>query len=245
MENGEKLGQDREVGRIYAGINSDGKRMLEGVLSKEGLPQFREFGAEFDRRLNVWLKFDEASEGEVQKRLTSKIKDIEKDLGIKFFLAQRDFQLHSSLLQGEAEDTDEAETAYVSLVSEGALSDMAETLKDKEIEFKYLLLDTKGNLILVSTKIPEEINEARGKVDHEFTEKKVGPKEIKILHITIGRIVDFSVDENGDVPQLLKDYKKRIIDLRHEISANPFHLKVKSVNLAKGGVAKGGKTAPL
>lgn len=228
----------KPLGRTYAGINLGGRE----AIRDDSIPAFKEFGKEFEKRFNVWVEFDENSEKTITEHIINSIEKIEDDLSLKFFLAIRDFQLHSSILQGEyLEESGQKNTdaVYAKLIREEKLKEVTRSLKDIEIPFKYLLFDKKGTIILTSVKIPETIPLLREDVTMVFQEEGLTALPIDILHITIGRLHEKADNER------LKQFEQSFRNLRHSISATPLVLKIKDVNLALGGVAKGGTTEKL
>lgn len=231
----------RAVGRKYAEIDRGGRSKIDIGEVKE----FTGFSEAFERRTNIWLEFTHESTQTIIDRVSRKIEEIERETGIKFYLAGRDFPIHSSLKQGEVGSdgklTEEDREILVTRLSEDKqLQDSAQQLEGKLIEFKYLLF-AGGDAILTCTDIPEEIDEIRKQATKSYAEQAVDsidPAQ-EILHMTIARMTEMQKDNELKGVQLLQ-YKRRMIELRHEISSNPLSLVVSGVNISFGGVAKGG-----
>lgn len=223
-----------EIGRKYATINRAGRKAArEGAFAEHtGWPE------SLKDRFNASILFDDASEQTVQDRILSRLETLEKQLGISIYLAQRDFPLHSTVLEGVLENEKEApvpqhEERRVSLFSDirkgTPAADVEGTLMGTDIEYKYLLID-KGNILLTSAEIPQKVLDARGTLGTEYREKGLRPLPMtNILHCSLGRISGFPKSPQDDTGRILKEYTEALLALRHEISKNPLHLKVHEI----------------
>ena len=167
--------------------------------------------------------------------------------GIKLYIAIRDFTLHASIMQGKmSEDVNKEiqDRKYESLLNtDYEIQETANLLRNLNIDFKYLLLDDKGTIILVSTEIPDQVPEARKKINESYTQNEIQGLPIDILHITIARVRELPDEKTREESFKKLDYLLR--NLRLQISSDPIRATIEDVNLAKGGVAKGGTTSPI
>ena len=216
------------IGKIYAGINVKGRESLK----KQKVPEFKGFPEDFERRLNLGVNFNEGTE---------------KETGIKLYIAIRDFTLHASIMQGKmSEDVNKEiqDRKYESLLNtDYEIQETANLLRNLNIDFKYLLLDDKGTIILVSTEIPDQVPEARKKINESYKQNEIQGLPIDILHITIARVRELPDEKTREESFKKLDYLLR--NLRLQISSDPIRATIEDVNLAKGGVAKGGTTSPI
>ncbi len=229
------------LGRRYASINLGGLK----VLRENKVPEFKEFGEEFNNRLNVWAEFSPETERAISQKIIEPLEKIEKDFGLKMLLAIRDFQLHTSIMQGEFSDEEnnkKIDEVFKNLTNRPELYDITSPIVKKSVNFKYLLIDKKGAIILTSTEIPEEIHSARSGISKNYISEGVKPIPIDILHITIARIKEIP-EENR--LKILEELNRKIRELRHNISSDPIGAIIEKINLAQGGVAKGGNTKPI
>lgn len=214
-----------EVFEKYAKIDISGRKSLDNKDIKE----FKEDPEGWKNGFSVVLLPDEESTRVINDRIISKIEKMEKELGIQFSLSGRDSRLHSTVLggqfEGSGDDRDSARNrAFTTLKEQISQSGLAETLKGQEIEFKYVLLD-KGNILLTAVDIPEAVSRAREELATAYSAN--GVKHISyenILHMSVARISGLPED-----PEKLKEYKKRMIELRHEISSGPLMMRVKDI----------------
>jgi len=182
-----------------------------------------------ENRFNISLLPDEESEKVVGERLISEIEKTEKELGIKFLLAGRDFPLHSTVLEGkferkEKDDSDLRERTFGIAKERASQSGLLETLRGQEVTFEYVLID-RGNILLTSVQIPEKILDAREQLATIYSGSNLKPLPMKnIQHISIGRIN--SLPKDG---KKLGEYKKRMIALRHKISSDPLVVRMGTV----------------
>jgi hypothetical protein len=215
----EKFGGD--IGRKYADIDLRGRK----AVAEAAIDEFSYSPEEMQRRFNVAAQFEPASEQLFNQRVTAALEQAERDFGIKFIIAGRDFPLHTTLLEGKDAGDDLAgrEKKF------GELStDLGDTLRrsltGQAIEFKYLLID-KGNLILTSVQIPEEITAVRTSLDQSYQSHALNTLPMtNILHATVARMTQLP-----EAKETLKQYRDAMIKLRHDISADPLKLRVGDV----------------
>ncbi|MEZ4114044.1 MAG: hypothetical protein R3B65_01110 [Candidatus Paceibacterota bacterium] len=233
-------GPEKNLGRTYAGINLEGRKAM-----KDGsVPEFKGFPPEFEKRMNVWAEFSNETKEEIKERIIKPLEEIESSTNIDFYLADRDFKIHSSIMQGKLDGDLNVNEKYQNLLENSdKLKKVSEELSGISIELKYLLFDKKGTIILASTKIPDQIPESRDLIKEAYAEESIYALDIPIFHLTIGRVL--KLPEIEQVPESMKKLKTLIRNLRLQISSDPINAKIDGVNLAQGGVAKGGKTNPI
>lgn len=233
-------GPDKNLGRTYAGINLEGRE----AMKNGSIPEFKGFPDDFERRMNVWAEFSNETKEEIKDRIIKPLEEIESLTNIDFYLADRDFKIHSSIMQGKLDDSLDVDEKYGNLLENSdKLKEVAEKLSGINIELKYLLLDKKGTIILASTEIPEQIPESRELIKEAYGEESVSALNIPIFHLTIGRVI--KIPEAKQALESMEKLQTLIRNLRLQISSNPINAKIYGINLAQGGVAKGGKTNPI
>lgn len=219
-----------EIGKKYAGINHSGRKALD---SRE-VSEFNSVPEQLKKRFNLSVSLKDSSEETLRTMVLDEVIKIGDQLGIKLFLAGRDFPIHISILEGlftpgtqeDEEINKRQEEIFNELKYNKELQDkLSNILAGKTIEFKYLLID-KGNIILTSTDIPEFILEARKLLSDRYSEADLKPLAMNnILHMTISRVS--GLPENKD---LLLQYKEELVKLRHSVSAHPLQLTIGSVS---------------
>lgn len=213
-------------GRKYVGIDHAGTQALyqEGAIK-----EFTGFPESLNNRFNVSLRFTPDSEALFRQKVADPVAAIGKDLGIEFFLASRDFHIHSTLLEGlyEGLDPTERERKFKQLRASQAVDVVVRQLVGKKIEYKYLLID-KGNLLLTAINIPDWVLTTRADLAKAYTSQGLKPLLMTdILHISTARITRLPTE---DRVSKLRKYKQRIAGLRHQLSRNPLTLEVGAVS---------------
>jgi len=223
-----------EVGRKYAKIDLSGRKAIEQdeVVEHSGFPE------SLRDRMNASLLFDPDSEDIIRATILDQVEQLEKQLGIEFIIAGRDYPIHSTLLEGLYErqpdknetDSDEARgRIFTSLERDKSISEALNELIGRQLNYKYLLLD-KGNLLLTATEIPEDILKARDSLAEKY--KAAGLKPLymaNILHLSLSRIAKLPEDEGGR-KRALAEYKQELIKMRHRVSSDPLKLTVRNFN---------------
>ncbi|OGG58845.1 hypothetical protein A2765_00490 [Candidatus Kaiserbacteria bacterium RIFCSPHIGHO2_01_FULL_56_24] len=204
------------VGRKYASIDLKGRDAVE----KGEIQDFIGYPEALKNRFCIALELSADSDDEIRERVTSKVEAIAKESGIHMVIAGRNYPLHSTLLEGNFDGTDEAKRdgIFAALIQDPELQKVFDELKDLKIVYKYLLVD-KGNILLTCSDIPEAFARARQRISEIYMAHGLKPLMIEHLaHISIARIT-----RQPDVARLerLHEYKTMLIKLRHEISSNP------------------------
>jgi hypothetical protein len=215
----EKFGSP--IGKNYAKIDLAGRKALE----KAEVNKFEGFGENLKNRFISALQFTPESEKEVEKRIIDEVEQIGKELEINFILAGKDFPLHGTIEEGvyAGKDNTEREEIFEEIKKAKELKLFEESILRESISYKYLLVD-KGNIILTAVEIPEIITNMREALANFYANHNLKPIVLRdFLHITIGRMVEFSEEEKTEK---FKEYKQRMIKLRHAISSDPLNLSV-------------------
>lgn len=191
----------------YANINRKGK---ESIL-KEDVVEFKGFPEAIKDRFISAAVFDEKSLQEIDERILSRLKKLESECGVEFFLASRDFPLHSTIMEGEYKGNDDTE-------KDELFKELADSLpveiQGLQIPYNYVLID-KGNVLLVAQNIPEQISAARTSLKEFYAESGLNPLLLEnILHCSLARLK--KIPENFEPDK----YIKELIDIRHTLS-NP------------------------
>lgn len=96
--------------------------------------------------------------------------------GFVFFLANRDFPIHVTV-----------QVATGGLEAEAILD--ADRSLVTDLVFNRIVLDSKGNILLVNEGVPREVAEWRGWASQVMTEFGGEPKPLPFLHATLARTV--------------------------------------------------------
>lgn len=189
----------------YANINRSGK---EAVLN-ENIVKFDGFSESIKDRFITAAIFDEYSLNQVEDRVLGQLKRLEDMSGIEFAMANRDYPLHSTIMEGEykGENQDEKDDLFERLTD-----DLPIDIKGLEIKYDYILID-KGNVLLVAQTIPEAVLKARESLKNHYSESGLRPLLLEnILHCSLARIKSLPTDF---VPN---KYIKELTDIRHSVS---------------------------
>ena len=209
------------IGQKYAKIDRAGREALkhEGEIKK-----FEGFGEGIKRKFSTAFLFSVESEQELQSRILAPLEQIGNEAGINFYLAGRDFPIHSTVEEGLYQGSEESEmNALFSRLSSDEQRVLAEQMPARPLVYNYLLMD-KGNVILTATSIPDEIIELRRKLSDFYTKHGLKPLPINdLLHITIGRMTELPA---SSPKEQFERYRLAMIRLRHEISRAPLELSV-------------------
>lgn len=208
-----------EVSRKYAGIDRPGKR----VLREGSFQEFKSFG-NLDNRFNASLLFDTSSESQFKERVEDPLSLLAEELGIRLLLAGRDFTVHTTLLEGLYEGSNEAERQgkFAEVEKSNVVTNLS-SLKGQGIEFKYLLAGGR-DIILAAINIPYWIIEKRSELAQTYKKQRLKPLElINILHITVSRITQLPPE--GDRNAKLGTFANQVAHLRHNISSKPTDIK--------------------
>jgi hypothetical protein len=209
------------IGRKYANIDRVGRK----ALSEGEIQRFEGFPGDLKNRFNVAAQFAPASEREFVERVTGPAKEIAAQLGIDFMVAGEDFPIHSTMLEGlyQGDDDAERQKLFADLQKDAGFQDRINALNGLEVPYKYLLMD-KGNVILNSVEIPDDILELRQFLTKYYAEKKLKPLAMdNILHISAARMVKLPEEEQE---KSFAEYRRRMVELRHSISSEPLSLKI-------------------
>lgn len=213
------------TGKKYAGIDRAGT----AALYQEGsIKEFPGFPESLNNRFNVSLLFTPDSEAEFKRRVTDPLREIGNELGIEFYLASRDFRIHSTLLEGlyEGTDTNEGQNKFERIKANQTVQSL-DNLVGKTLQYKYLLID-KGNILLTAIDIPEWVLKARTDLSRVYSEQGLKPLNMtNILHISVGRMTQLP---SKDRAEKFKTYRQEVAHLRHQISSSPLVLEVGTVS---------------
>ncbi len=212
------------IGQKYAEIDLIGREALDRAEIKP----FEGFGENIKNRFIVALQFAPESEKVLETRVTSEVERIGRESGIEFFLAGKDFPIHSTLGEGlyEGGDVPRREDIFREVHQDEKLKALTERKRGERLIYKYLLLD-KGNVMLTSVEIPEDVGKIREELAAIYAGHNLKPLRIEnLLHVTVGRIT--KIPDGG--AEQFREYKKKMIELRHRISEDPLRLEVKKMS---------------
>lgn len=181
---------------------------------------FTGFAESLQNRFITALEFSPDSINRLQERVINGLEDIENHLGVKFAIAGRDFPIHSTLMEGLLENTQEEQRSDIfnKLGTEIELD-----VNGIEVTFDFVLIDG-GNIILVAKDIPDILLKIREKLSSHYTNAGAKPLAMEnILHVSLARIVDLPIDFNHEL------YLNSIISLRHDVSSDPLVLAAENV----------------
>lgn len=222
----------RDIGEKYAKNDLKGRK----AFNEDGVKEFGEWPEKWKTEFSTVLVFDEATEKLIEEQLISKILAKGQELGFEFAIAGRDYPMHSTLQPGMFEGDQDARTeAYEKMAADTKVAETAEKLAGKEIEYKYLLTNA-DSITLNSTAIPSEVREFRESIDAAGKANNVAVGLWKdILHISLMRITHLP-EENREAK--MAEFKKFLIDLRHEISSKPVIAKTDHAFIGQGVMYK-------
>lgn len=210
----------------YAKIDLSGRKAL--AEAESSIREFPGFSEELKKNFSSVLTFSDDSEKQVRERVMEKLHLIGERAGIGFIEAGADYPLHATLQEGtSSEDEQSREDTFRVLKEDEKLTQSLDKLKGLQLAFKYILLD-RGNVLLTATDIPEEIVSIRGELEKTYGNAGLESRPLKnILHISLARMKE--TPKGADAQSRFAEYKKAMIQLRHEISSNPIKLDVRAV----------------
>lgn len=207
----------------YAKIDLLGRKGL--AEDEPDIIEFTGFSPELKKNFSSVLTFSTETEKEVQERILNRIHAVGAVSNIEFFESLKDYPLHATLLEGlSSDEAQKRQGVFDAIVTDGTTNSILETLKGVTLEFKYILLD-KGNVLLAATEIPKEIFEIRKSLAELYEKSGLMVRPLdNILHISVARMK--KVPSGEDARRLFKEYKNHMIQLRHDISANPIKAQI-------------------
>ena len=172
------------------------------------------------------LTFDGPSREEVNARVTQKVLEMGRKYGIEFWLADDTYEMHSSLtfIYPGHDITDKERTdLYKKIEADPETKAVLERMSGPiKLDFKYLLING-NNITLNAVEIPESIVSFRrsmGRILAKYNLPVIHTLE-NFLHITIARIKKLPTE---NYEERMKQFRKELRALRHEISKNPIQL---------------------
>ena len=181
----------------------------EGLLAyREGkIPLFKGFPTTLNRRFITALRFKENTAWSITKAIVLPLDRLEYELDVAFFLAQRDFPLHSTLMEGLTEEESPYLPHFYSLKRNSELLSLRSTLRGLEINYSNLVLDKSGNILLLAEDIPDVIPASRKMLARLYREHRLAPLPIHdILHITVGRVMQFPNENPAHIAEFLEEF---------------------------------------
>ena len=221
-----KLGLHDLVVRNVAGIDARGRV----ALSKGDAPEFPGFNESLKNRFGVVLRFDPDSLETYTKRLKQPLIELADKLGYGIMIAERDYPLHITIMEGiyEGTDSQKRDDLFASVAQDQTLAELAIPLVSLKICANALLID-KGNVLLTAINIPSEVGNARESLKQYYDAHGLKPAVIKnLLHSSVARITSYP--EDADKTSLLREYHKKLLSLRRDILHHPLELKVDQVS---------------
>jgi len=208
------------IGQKYARIDIAGRQ----ALKQEGaIKELEGFGETLKNRFLVAIQFAPESRQEVQKRVINEVEQIEVNCKMEFFLTNRDFPLHSTIEEGVYQGDDDSIKGEVFAEMAKELKQLNWQMLNEPLTYKYVLID-KGNIILTAIEIPDVVTKLRRELTTFYTAHQLKPLPIEhILHVTVGRITRLPGEHEEEA---LEKYKRRMIQLRHDIAKNPLKLSI-------------------
>lgn len=145
---------------------------------------------------------------DIEERILKQITTAGNLNGFELAIAGRDFQLHTTIL--------EADPGKGNLENMENLTGIMDRPERIRITFDDLLVDRAGVTILVARQIPDEILEAREKLEKIYSEAGLKPRSLdNILHTTLARIRKPAPDMISQLAQY------RLPGLRTEVRRQP------------------------
>ncbi|MBI3421151.1 MAG: hypothetical protein HY006_03745 [Candidatus Sungbacteria bacterium] len=194
---------------------------------------FEKFPESLRNRFTVALRFDAHSEWECGGNIVDRLLlSLELNTeGWKLFLAQRDFLLHVTLLEGMYEGSDAAERYRIfrELNTNISIAEVAENIRGMVIPFKLLIPDKGGNILLLADEIPDLILEAREQLATTYAKYGLRPLLIEdLLHATVARVMNLPTDAGTQVldklAQISRAFAHEPLTLRvsHVVAMNSY-----------------------
>ena len=223
----EKFSPDPLFGK-YGKIDREGRKAFSAkeISGADWSPEIMR------NRFHTAITFNPESIDKVREKIIQPMLDIEKELGMKMSIAIRDFTLHSTLDSGDVSPADESkrQEMFDAMTSNETILEYQKKLKDVVIDYRYLIVNKKGQALLVSTDLPSIITDYRKAIELVFSEKGFEYAPVDILHITLTREEEFDLESDPEKAKKIKDF---YIKLRHQISHTPFQLTVDNLYTGK------------
>jgi len=222
-----------DVLRKYAGINIDGRRKLDaGNVSEYSLsPEAKE---SLKKRFIIAVEFETESIEAYNQVVLGKMEELESELGIKFYLAGRDYPVHVTILEGMDEQKDpkedkmNTEKVFDLVDGDERIANVRKQLTGIIVELKYPLLNA-GNLLMSAVDIPPKVLQAREDLSEIYSSYGLRPLPIhNILHSTACRMEKFP-DDAQTMNMIFRRYMEVVKEIRAITSKSPIQMKVGDV----------------
>lgn len=191
-----------------------------GALRTGSVKPFTGFGPELDRRFNVSIFFDAASDQRFRRRLSSQMELVGEGVGIRWFLAGVDYPLHLTVLECYyQEGGSQLQFGDPAVFNRNILDQLDGT----NVPMSKLVLDGQS-VLLNCVQMPPTILAAREMLATAYAAEgaTVRPMD-NIVHSTAARML--RVPSIGDVER----YVEAMLALRQEIEEEPITLCVSGV----------------
>ena len=221
-----KLGFHNPIVRNLAGIDARGRV----ALGKGDAPEIPGFGENLKNRFGVVLRFDPDSLNSYTERLKQPLIDLARKLGHGIMVAERDYPLHVTIMEGiyEGTDSQKRDSLFESVAHDRALAELTAPLIGLKINANAVLID-KGNVLLTATNIPLGVDTVRESLKSFYETHGLKPAIIKnLLHSSVARVTSYP--EDVDKTTLLLEYRKDLLTLRRDILSLPLELGVDQVS---------------
>jgi hypothetical protein len=171
-------------------IHEDGRKAA--ILGTETL--FTGFPESLVRRVHVSLKFDLVTDETIKQRIIQPLNEMARSIGYEFFKAGSDFPIHTTVLEGEwkGRDPDAVPTlTECNLLSlDPSLRDTQSLAKEKTVRFSRLVLNSKGETLLLSQEIPAWTVDMRTRLADTYMWLNFKPLPLdNLLHATLLRLM--------------------------------------------------------
>lgn len=171
------------------------------------VPLFVGFPPELNRRFITAIRFKEATSWPLMTRIMLRLITLEHALDLQFFLAMRDFPLHSTLMEGVVDGDSSCCEVFQTLLQDPVLTRLRSSLDGETINFPYLALDKAGNVLLVAEEIPDAVAGFRENIASVYQRYGLKPRIIEgLLHITIARVVEFPSSNPSQIEDFLDGF---------------------------------------
>jgi hypothetical protein len=200
----------------YARINAAGRESLIGGTAAP----FQNFGDALVNRFLVALTFSLFSRERLRAGALSPIARIADGIDAEFFLAERDFIPHATILEGayEGGDPAERERIFRFLKADVRVAHLRTSAPPVPLTFRYLLVGG-ANVLLACAEIPSFVFEMRDALAERYGAHGLKPLPMDpMLHITLGRMIKLPGQEQ------VGNYLAKMRELRRTISRDPIVL---------------------
>lgn len=188
----------------------------EEALQSRSFPLFKGFAETLALRFITALRFTHETKKRIQEALLNRLHAREGP-GTEFSMAMRDFPLHCTVLEGEAEQGDSMFS--VRILNDDTHERVLDSLYRMRVVYDHCTFDAEGNILLLASEIPKEILDARARLATLYEGQ--GLKTLPLadmLHTTLARTKSLSLDP--------REFQATLVQLQNQLSLKPIQAEV-------------------